>query len=66
MESAGIVEERLGVLDCGAAEGSCSAALVNGLQELGGQLAVGLFPGLIIGDDVGPEDAAALASLSMS
>ena len=66
MESAGIVEDRLGVLNGWAAEGRAIAALGNGLQELGGRLAKGLLPGLVVGNDVGPKDTAALASPSMS
>ncbi len=60
------MEDRLGVLNVWAAEGRAVTALGDGLQELGGRLAIGLLPGLVVGDDVGPKDAAALASPSMS
>ena len=60
------MEDRLGVLNGWVAERRAIAALGNGLQELGGQLAKGLLPGLVVGNDVGPKDTAALASPSMS
>ena len=52
MESAGVVEERLGVFDRWSAQGRGVARLSYGIQKLGGRLTVGLFSGLVVGDDV--------------
>ena len=60
------MEDRLGVFSGWAAEDRAVAVLGNGLQEYGGRLAEGLPPGLVVGDDVGPKDTAALASPSMA
>ena len=62
MESAGVVEERLGVFNRRAAQGRVVAGLGDDVQELGGRLAVGLLPGLVVGDDVVPKNTAALTS----
>ena len=66
MESAGVVEERLGIFNRRAAQGRVVAGLGDDVKELSGRLTVGLFPGLVVGDDVSPKYSASLASPSMT
>ena len=60
------MEDRLGIPNSGSAEGGVVAGLGDGVKKLLNRLPVGFLPGLVVGDNRGPENAAALASPSMA